>query len=142
MTKGKMTKPEQAFAWWLKKEEMEGRVVSWFFERLTLTLTRGRRPGSRAMLYTPDFLVVLLGPSFRIVEIKGPYTREDSVLKFKMAADLFPFFEWQMIQIGKEGKAKVLRHIPAADGKKLYTPDGSDIETLPGGIPGKGNDKL
>lgn len=140
MAKGKMTKPEQAFAWWLKKEEMEGRIVAWYFERLTLTLTRGRRPGSRTMAYTPDFLVVLLGGSFRIVEIKGPYTREDSVLKFKMAADLFPYFEWQMIQIGTEGKAKVLRHIPAADAKKLCAPDGSSIETLPGGLSRKGHD--
>jgi hypothetical protein len=139
-TKGKMTKAEQAYAWWLKKEEMEGRLVAWYFERLTLTLTRGRRPGSRAMVYTPDFLVVLLGPCFRIVEIKGPYTREDSVLKFKMAADLFPYFEWQMIQIGTEGKAKVVRNIPAADGKKLCAPDGSDIETLAGGISGKDHD--
>ncbi len=140
MAKGSMTHAEKAYAWWLKKEEMEGRIVAWYFERLTLTLTRGRRPGSRAMNYTPDFLVVLLGGSFRVIEIKGPFIREDSVLKFKMAAELFPDLEWQMIQISGEGKAKVLRHIPARDGTKLCAPDGSSIETDPSGISGKGHD--
>lgn len=140
MTKGKMTKAEQAYAWWLKKEELDGRIVCWYFERIVLTLTRGRRPGSRPMVYTPDFVVVLLGGLFRAVEIKGPYIREDSVLKFKMAAELFPDLEWQMIQISGEGKAKVLRHIPARDGTKLCAPDGSSIETDPSGISGKGHD--
>jgi len=140
MTKGKMTKPEQAYAWWLKNEELSGRIVAWYFERLTLTLTRGRRPGSRQMLYTPDFIVVLLGGFFRAIEIKGPYIREDSVLKFKMAADLFPDFEWQMIQISGDGTAKVLRHIPARDASKLCAPDGSAVETVQGGLSGKGHD--
>ena len=138
--KGSMTKAEKAYAWWLKKEELDGRIVAWYFERITLELTRGRRPGARRMTYTPDFLIVLLGGIFRVVEIKGPYIREDSVLKFKMAADLFPDFEWQMIQILEDGTAKVLRHIPARDGAKLCAPDGSAIETVEGGLSGKGDD--
>jgi len=135
-----MTKAEQAFAWWLKKEEQDGRIERWYFERMTLTLTTGRGRGGRPMKYTPDFLVVVLGGGLRMVEIKGPYIREDSVIKFKMATELFPFFEWQMIQIRKDGTAKVLRHVPADGYRELFAPDGTAFEIDPGGVQGTGDD--
>ena len=136
-----MTKPEEAYAWWLTKEKQEGRIRDWYFERMTLCLTTGRGGhAARRMNYTPDFHVVMLGGQIRCVEIKGPYIREDSVIKFKMAAELFPDFEWQMIQIRGDGTAKVLRNIPARDGQKLSAPDGTAFETHKGGLPRKGDD--
>lgn len=135
-----MTKVEQAFAWWLAKEKNEGRIERYYFESMTLTLTAGRGRGAKPMKYTPDFLVVCLGGGLRVVEIKGPYIREDSVLKFKMAVDLFPFFEWQMIQIRKDGTAKVLRHVPADGYREFFAPDGTAFTTDQGGLPRKGDD--
>lgn len=135
-----MTKAEEAFAWYLKREEMEGNIAAWYFESITLQLAKGRGHGGRPVKYTPDFLIALRDGTFRIVEIKGPYIREDSVIKFKMAADLFPDFEWQMIQIRKDGTAKVLRHIPARDVQKFCAPDGSSSEIEQPRIQGKSDD--
>ena len=55
------------------------------------------------MSYTPDFVCVLADGRVRIDEIKGPFIREDSELKFKIAADRFPWVHWRMIQFNKKG---------------------------------------
>lgn len=136
-----MTKPEEVYAWYLTQQKQKGLILDWHFERMTLRLTQGRGGhASRRMNYTPDFMVVLMGGQIQCVEIKGPHIREDSVIKFKMAAELFPDFEWQMIQIRKDGSAKVLRDIPARHEQKLRAADRAALEIEPGGVQGKGDD--
>ena len=51
--------------------------------------------------YTPDFLVLprvkgrdSRDPLLYMVEIKGAYAREDSIVKLKVAADTYPEFTW------------------------------------------------
>lgn len=105
-----MNKIEEQYAWNLEIQKREGKILDWHFEQVKLQLTK-KQPGTVAVLFIPDFFVVLPDGSVRIDELKGGFVREDADLKFKLAAELFPFFEWRMIQI-KKGERKILRHIP------------------------------
>jgi len=105
-----MRKTEQQWAWLLTKEKQKGQIIDFRFEEFTLYLTEPQR-GTKRVSYTPDFFVLLPDGRIRIDEIKGPFIREDSELKFKLAADKFPWFHWRMIQIDKRG-VRVIRDLP------------------------------
>ncbi len=70
-------------------------IESWKFEGVTLKLADGCR-------FTPDFFVVL-GRRVRFVETKGPFIREDSMIKFKIAREQNQWAEWQLHQLNKNG---------------------------------------
>lgn len=98
-----MTKPEKLWAWLCQEEKNKGEIQEFYFEQVTLYLS-DPAPGTKRVSYTPDFVVILPNGSVRVDEIKGPFIREDSELKFKIAADRFPHFHWRMIQYKKRGK--------------------------------------
>lgn len=49
--------------------------------------------------YTPDFFVVKSDREIELHECKGGYTRDDARVKWKVAADMYPFFTWRMIHM-------------------------------------------
>ena len=58
--------------------------------------------------YTPDFLVVLPDGKVQIHEVKG-FAREDAIIKFKVAAQQNPWFEFIMVKKSKtEGWVEML----------------------------------
>jgi len=58
--------------------------------------------------YTPDFLVVLPNGKIQIHEVKG-FAREDAIVKFKVAAQQNPWFEFIMVKKSKtEGWVEML----------------------------------
>ena len=71
-------------------------IVMWRFEAITFKLADDLR-------YTPDFLVIG-APGYATIqfhEIKGGYIREDAIVKFKVARNLYPWFSWRMMQYKK-----------------------------------------
>jgi len=48
--------------------------------------------------YKPDFMT--LSSLHRLVmwETKGPYAREDSIVKLKVAASMYPCFDWVLVK--------------------------------------------
>lgn len=58
--------------------------------------------------YTPDFMVVLPDGKVQIHEVKG-FAREDAIVKFKVAAQQNPWFEFIMVKKSKnEGWVEML----------------------------------
>lgn len=51
---------ERRYAAWLDEEQLQGRVVAWRYEPMTLVLRRGKK-GGKGLRYTPDFLVLQRG---------------------------------------------------------------------------------
>lgn len=98
-----MTKPEKLWAWMCQDAKNKGLIQAFYFEQVTLYLS-DPAPGTKRVSYTPDFVVIMADGSVRVDEIKGGFIREDSELKFKIAADRFPLFHWRMIQYKKRGR--------------------------------------
>jgi len=82
-TPGQMNKTEAEYAAILDDDWKAGRIVRFYFERVTFKLADDTR-------YTPDFMVVLPDGVIRLDEVKG-FMEDDAWVKFKVAADLFPF---------------------------------------------------
>jgi hypothetical protein len=108
---GRMNKTEEKWAWYLTSEKQAGRIAWFGFEDATFRLT-SKVAGVTRVSYTPDFLIVMPDGTIRIDEIKGGYIREDADLKFKMAAEKYPFFDWRMVQLKKDGDFHLIRFIP------------------------------
>lgn len=106
-----MNKTEEQWAWMLTAEKNKGKITWFDFEPITFRLT-SKVPGQTRVSYTPDFLVGLADGTVRVDEVKGPFIREDSVLKFKMAADRFPLFSWRMVQLQDDGDFHLIRYFP------------------------------
>lgn len=79
---------ETAYAQRLEALRAQGDVLAYFFERMTLKLADDCR-------YTPDFFVVTPA-GLELHEVKGPNAWEDSVVKLKVAASLFPWFRFSL----------------------------------------------
>ena len=155
MAEASMNKTEERYAWHLEVRKREGRILAWHFEQLKLKLT-STIPGRRGIHYTPDFFIVLPDGTFMIDEVKGAFIREDAMLKFLMAAELFPWFHWRMVQSagGLGGYSfQVIRDIPRSDlsgskfpkaDRKIVEPEQDRISRSGGGelrrIDNKGSD--
>ena len=63
-----------------------GEIAAWSFESVKFRL-------ADATFYTPDFMVIA-HDCIEIVEVKGSYEREDARIKWKCAAEQFPWFRW------------------------------------------------
>lgn len=92
---GEMNKTEAAYAARLECLRLAGEVAAWWFEPVTLVLSHGN-----ACKYTPDFLVQRTDGVLELHEVKGskkdggrivPVVEEDSMVKVKAAAELYPF---------------------------------------------------
>lgn len=85
-SKGEMNKLEASYAQRLDALKHDGTVKLWQFERLTFPLA----PNTT---FTPDF-VVFTSTGIECHEVKGPHVWEDSWVKFKIAAAMYPQFRW------------------------------------------------
>ena len=93
--KSRMNKTEGEYAMILEAKLRNGDILDWRFEPIKFRL------GDNTT-YLPDFLVVM--PSwFEIHETKGGFIREDSFIKLKIAAEMYPWFIWRCMQKTKEG---------------------------------------
>lgn len=79
-----------------------GEIISYTFERMKLKIGEN-------CYYTPDFMLVMPG-HFEFHEVKGGLIRDDAMVKFKAAADMFPFFRFVMMQYAKK-QWNVIREI-------------------------------
>ncbi len=102
-----MTRPEREMAAQLEMMRRNNEIESWKFEGVTFKLTDGCR-------YTPDFFVIvpigepLLPQRIRFIETKGPFIREDAMIKFRVAKEQNPWAEWQLHQRTKNGWTQLI----------------------------------
>lgn len=92
-----MNKTETAYAQKLELLYKANEIVGWKFEPITFRL-------APKTTYTPDFIVVT-SEHVELHEIKGSFVRDDAMVKFKVAAEMFPYFRWEMI-VGKSARGK------------------------------------
>ncbi len=90
---GEMNKDENRFAELLKQQQYSGEILKFYYEQVKFRL-------AEKTFYTPDFLVVK-PDHLEIVEIKG-FLRDDAAVKFKCAAELYPWLKWKMIRWKKK----------------------------------------
>lgn len=86
-----LNQTERAFAADLERRRRAGEIADYKAQSMTFLLA----PGCR---YTPDFFIVENDGTITLVDVKGRHTWEDAVIKFKCAAQTFPWFRWQMIE--------------------------------------------
>lgn len=63
-----------------------GEIKAWWFERIKLKLADNTH-------YTPDFMVLLADGTIEMHEVKG-FWRDDARVKIKVAATVFPVFQF------------------------------------------------
>ena len=78
-----MNKWESEYAQELEVARQTGQILWWAYEPIRLRLADNTG-------YTPDFCELFPSGLLRFVEIKG-FLRDDANVKFKMAAELYPF---------------------------------------------------
>jgi hypothetical protein len=100
-TPGEMNKTEAAYEIQLKCEKLAGVIVWYAFESIKLRLA-GRT------WYTPDFTVIYADGRIGFREVKG-FLREDASVKWKVAAEMFPFAEFIMIRRKSTGTWEEMR---------------------------------
>jgi len=83
MKAGNMNKTERAYANYLEKQKQFGDVAWYAFEPMNLRLADN-------CFYKVDFLVMLKSGQLECHEIKG-FLTDDSLVKFKVAGQKFPF---------------------------------------------------
>lgn len=84
------SKLEAAWANYLHLQCKGGEIANWWYEPISFRL-----PGK--LRFTPDFLV-LAGDGLTFYEVKGwSRNRRDGITRLKMAAGLFPFFNWKLV---------------------------------------------
>jgi hypothetical protein len=71
------------------------------YEAITLKLAHDTR-------YTPDFFAIMPDGELRCYEVKGAFAREDSIIKLRVAASMFPF---KFILVRREGDRWIEREV-------------------------------
>lgn len=115
--RGKKTgksKVEQTYDVHLERKKLNGQILDYWYEGLTLKLEKDVR-------YTPDYLVMTLDGTLECHEVKAgmkqketgrivPISEDSSKIKLKVAAGKFPFVfrlaflhkhEWYFITVGE-----------------------------------------
>ena len=80
---GQRNKTEQSYENMLESMRTSGEVLWYKFEGLKLRLADNT-------FYTPDFFVMMASGQLEAHEVKG-FAMDDSVVKIKVAAEIFPF---------------------------------------------------
>ena len=80
---GERNKTEQAYEDLLKAMQIAGEILWYKFEGVKLRLADNT-------FYTPDFFVMMASGQLEAHEVKG-FAMDDSVVKIKVAAEIFPF---------------------------------------------------
>lgn len=86
---GEMNKDEVRFNEELELQQHAGLIERFYFEKFKVKLADNT-------FYTPDFLIVTLD-HLEVVEVKG-FLEQDAAVKFKVAAELYPWIKWRMIR--------------------------------------------
>jgi hypothetical protein len=113
-----MNKTEFEYSWELEARKRSGEIRWWAYEAINLRLT-GRT------YYRPDFAVVTQHQdptgawreTFQFHEVKGYAAKDDALVKFKVAAEAFPFAEFFMYRKRpqKEGGGwELMKHLNGA----------------------------
>lgn len=89
--KPRMNLTEAAYGSILEAMKHKGEIKDYGFERLRLRLADN-------LWYWPDFDIVLPDGSIQIHEVKGGFIREDSWIKIKMAAEVYPQWAFYLCQ--------------------------------------------
>ena len=92
----RMNKTEALYSLELEAARRAGEIQRWAFQPLKFRL-------ADRTWYTPDFVVWLTDGGVRIVEVKGGHVRDDAAVKFKIARELYPEFEWVCMQRTRSG---------------------------------------
>jgi hypothetical protein len=90
-----MNKTEAAYAALLEARRHCGEVLWFGFEALKLRL-------AEATTYMPDFIVIAASGQVEAHEVKG-FWRDDARVKFKVAAELFPWVKFMAVRKLKGG---------------------------------------
>lgn len=85
-TPGSMNRTESEYAMILESRKRAGEIVDYKFEAVTLKLAANTR-------YTPDFYVVF-PDRIELHEVKGGFWRDDARVKIKVAAAMYPEFQF------------------------------------------------
>lgn len=85
----KMNKTEFRYAQNLELLKRAGVIMDYRFDVLNFRL-------AEKTFYKPDFIVVTKD-EFQIHEVKG-FWQDDALVKFKVAADMYPWFRWKAVQ--------------------------------------------
>ena len=80
---GQMNGLEAQHAAILTDRKAKGELAAFWFEQFTFKLADDTR-------YTPDFVVMLPDGVLEVHEVKG-FLEDDALVKFKVAAEMFPF---------------------------------------------------
>ena len=102
--KGVMNSFEAAWAADLEILKYAGEVLDYKYEHLNFKLAGYK------CFYKPDFYVVY-HDHFEIHEVKG-FVRDDALVKFKVAASMYPHLVWKMCK-GKKVKGKIIWEVKA-----------------------------
>lgn len=94
-SKRKRTKTEFQYSLILARDLRAGLIHSFQEQSLTLVIGDGCR-------YTPDFSVWLPDGTLKCIEVKGPYIRDDALVKYKSAARQYPKIAFELWQRTKE----------------------------------------
>lgn len=100
--KGEMNRTEAKYAEDLFALKLAGEIMDFAFEAITLQLTKD-------CSYNPDFFVQLPDGTLEFHEVKpldsnGKFVaKDDSIVKIKLASELFSCFRFKMVGIGRNG---------------------------------------
>lgn len=94
-----MNKTEAKFAEYLEQLKHLREIVDWRFEPIKFVLARNVKGRRNATVYIPDFLAIY-PDHFTFFEVKGFY-RDDAIVKSKVAAEMYPWFNWQVVKLKK-----------------------------------------
>jgi hypothetical protein len=105
LPKPKMNKLEQAYALRLDAMKFNREIAGYEFEGHKLRL-------ADKTSYTPDFVVWLPDGRVEYHETKG-FERDDAAVKFKTAAEKYPYARFLMVRKATGGAWETMRDIPA-----------------------------
>jgi hypothetical protein len=88
-----MNRMEEAFAEQLELRKLAGEIQEYQFEAVKLRLAKNT-------FYTCDFMA--LGDHVTFYEVKG-FREDDAMVKIKVAAQLFPWFEFILVTRDRQG---------------------------------------
>lgn len=102
--KPRMNLTEASYGSILEAMKRKGEIRDYGFERLRLRLADNT-------WYWPDFDVICLDGSVQIHEVKGGFIREDSWLKIKIAADLYPHWSFWLCQRKRKSEPWTVKQV-------------------------------
>jgi hypothetical protein len=87
----KMNKLEASYAQFLDLQKYRKEILDWKYEPMNLKLS------GMKCFYRIDFLVIGKNLEIEMHETKGDYVQDDSLVKFKVASEQFPYFIFKWV---------------------------------------------